>query len=106
MSKAGAILLCAIMLAGCFKPDPVVSAEYKWFIITDVKRPKHFRVQLKDAKTGWQYQKYWHVSKHCNRWREVRIGQKVYLREIVRQGANGNRYVSAMEGIRDVCPRY
>lgn len=103
--SAACLALNILALAGCEhrSTDPVVSKTEKWFIVTEVKRPKHFYVSFREEGTGFHYRRQY-VSKHCSAWDELKIGSRWKLVEVVRQGKNGK--YSTLEGVRgDFCDR-
>jgi len=72
------------MLAGCEVAE-VESRKVVTYKIVDIKRPKHFRVSLQD-ETGRVFKNV-SVSKHCNRWREVKLGSMINLTtDIMKRG--------------------
>jgi hypothetical protein len=52
-------------------------SEVRSFVLTRVYRPKHFRVNLRDQKTGRMKIEVY-VSKHCNSWRRTAVVGRVY----------------------------
>lgn len=85
-------------LTGCERAV-VESTKVVTYKIIDVKRPKHFRVSLQD-ETGRIYKKV-SVSKHCNRWREVKVGSTVRLTtDIMKRGED--RWIDIHA--RSICP--
>lgn len=99
------IALILFVLTGCERvpSDPVVSKTEKWFVVTKINQPKHFYVSFREEGTGYRFNDQY-VSKHCNYWRNLKIGSRWLLTEVVRQGPNG-RY-SELEGVRyDFCDK-
>lgn len=96
------IIATTIMLVGCEprKPDPIESSIRKVYEIVEVRRPKHFRVDIKDVETGRIY-KNKGISKHCNHWQKLKVGSRWYFTEVVYQGKD-MRYVE-IEGVKSLC---
>ena len=78
-----------------------VSRVPETFTIVDVNPPKHFRVIVMDYK-GDTYEV--NVSKHCNRWREVKIGSMVTLTRVTQRHDKGH-FSSYVTGGSHICPR-
>lgn len=96
------VLISVFLLTGCEprQPDTVESRIRKVYEIVDIRRPKHFRVDIKDVETGRIY-KNKGISKHCNHWQNLKVGSRWYFTEVVYQGKD-MRYVE-IEGIRSLC---
>lgn len=92
-------VLALLALMGCERApsDPVVSKAEKWFVVTEIHRPKHFYVGFREEGTNFQF-KHQYVSKHCNDWRKLKVGSRWKLVEVVRQGKNST--YSELEGVR------
>ena len=76
MKKILCLIFAVATLSGCEKAV-VESRKVVTYKIVDIYRPKHFRVSLED--TNGRVFKSVSVSKHCNRWREVKLGSIVNL---------------------------
>lgn len=96
------LILGVIFLTGCepHQPDVVESRIRKVYEIVEVRRPKHFRVDIKDVETGRIY-KNKSISKHCNHWPKLKVGSRWYFTEVIYQGKD-MRYVE-IEGVRSLC---
>lgn len=96
------LILGVIFLTGCepHQPDVVESRIRKVYEIVEVRRPKHFRVDIKDVETGRIY-KNKSISKHCNHWQKLKVGSRWYFTEVIYQGKD-MRYVE-IEGVRSLC---
>lgn len=82
----------------------VFSDTVKTYKLVSLKQPKHFRVTLQDIQTGKIYENV-NVSKHCNRWREVKIGGLWDIHEVVYVYPKAKIYQTRLEGVRTICPR-
>lgn len=83
------IVLVMGLFGACAEEKQEVSDEIRSFEIVKINPPKHFRVDLRDVKTGIVYRSVG-ISKHCNRYREVKLGSVVKLRmKQFEQGASG-----------------
>lgn len=100
------ILIC-VFLMSCEIPKEErhnVKYEFVECRLDAVNPPKHFYVDLTDIKTGIQY-KHVYMSKHCNNWRNLTIGDTVVLkREMWYNG--GNYYSSFFDLYSELCERY
>lgn len=92
------LLISSLVLTGCEK-TVVESQSIKSYTIIEIKRPKHFRVSLKD-KDGRVFKNVG-VSKHCNRWKEVQLGTVVELNTKILK--RGDERWQEME-TRSICP--
>lgn len=95
------MFFCAmlVLLTGCEK-TVVESQSIQTYTIVDIKRPKHFRISLKD-NTGRIFKDV-AVSKHCNRWREVKVGTVVQLNTMILKKAE-ERWMKIQA--QEICPR-
>lgn len=92
------------MLTGCdmFEQREITGSRVETFRITDIRQPKHFRVELQNVRTG---RKQWEsISKHCNRWREVKIGSLWDINVVDYKYPKSQRYGSYMTGTQTICP--
>lgn len=96
------LILSVIFITGCKPPQPdvVESRTRKVYEIVEVRRPKHFRVDIKDVETGRIY-KNKGISKHCNHWQKLKIGSRWHFTEVIYQGKDV-RYIE-IEGVRSLC---
>ena len=95
-------LIAGLLLAGCERqPDPVLSSTEKWYEVTEVKRPKHFRASFRD-ESGKQTPLL-SISKHCNVWERLHVGSRWLLTEVVRQGKNGP--YTELQGVKALCSK-
>lgn len=105
MNKFALALVVAgigLSLSGCEQRE-ITGSSVETFRITDIRQPKHFRVELQNVRTG---RKQWeNVSKHCNRWREVKIGSLWDITEVRYKYPESNRYGSYLAGTHAICPR-
>ncbi|AXF53074.1 MAG: putative lipoprotein [Caudoviricetes sp.] len=99
MKKLIVAACAALMLTGC---DQIVSekSEYRQYKIVEIKRPKHFRVVVRDMNTGTEHRV--SVSKHCNRWREVELYSETALMSTTYTYESGRVY-TYIQG-RSICP--
>lgn len=93
------------MLTGCdmFEQREITGSHVETFKIVDLRRPKHFSVELQNVRTGarhWQS-----VSKHCNRWNEVKIGSLWDINVVEYKYPKSQRYGSYLTGTNSICPR-
>lgn len=101
-SKLASIVLCStFLLTACEKPIST-TVETREYIVSNIKRPKHFRVDLTDAVTGQVYRDK-SISKHCNRWREVEDGSHFYLPTTLDRYEDNTYYFHI--DARSICPR-
>lgn len=98
-----AVIVAGVALAGCFERPVIHEQGYQEFEVVGIDRPKHFRVDLKRVVGGAVYKNV-SVSKHCNRWREVYIGQRFKLLETTYHYKESGRFSTHIEA-RPVCPR-
>lgn len=103
--KTKALLILTLMsllpLTGCQGRYSVESQSFKNYTIIGINRPKHFRVALQD-ESGRVFEKV-SVSKHCNRWREVKLGSVVSLNTVIMTNADGTDRWIDIEATR-ICP--
>lgn len=95
------MLALTVMLTGC-ESEKMISQETRTFEVTAVKRPKNFRVSLKDVENGRTYDRV-RVGKRCSRWREVKVGSRVQLTEATYLSESGKRRI-ALVNKRKLCP--
>lgn len=99
------LLLCAIVsLAACERSERPVfhSQQINVYDVVDIKSPKHFRVVLENVKTGERRQV--NVSKHCNRWRELKMGTRFQFKEVTYVYPTSQRFFSEIENVKSICP--
>lgn len=85
------------------------ATEIQEFRVTAVRRPhsgknsRPFRVSLESTKDGHAYTRI-RVARRCYSWRDVKVGQVVKLKEVVRHFSDGtvNRRIANIETI---CPK-
>lgn len=106
------IALASLALSGCLEGPEVYSVQQRQYEIVNIKQPKHFRVDLRDVDTNIIHRNV-SASKHCNRWREVYTGKRVFLTETTyRYPAYDKWYATRTESwssrinARSVCPGY
>lgn len=83
-------------------PAPTSTTEMRTFEVTEVKRPKHFRVSLRDVETGQNFSRL-HVSKRCHNWRKTKVGSQWQLPVTTRVYKDGSKRVSV--NARSLCQR-
>ena len=84
-----AIVLAMGLFGACAEEKQEISDEIRSFEIIKINPPKHFRVDLRDKETGVIHYGVG-ISKHCNRYREVKLNSTVRLRmKTFEQGASG-----------------
>jgi len=77
------ILFLIIILSSCngdrtYDPNTV---EIHTYTITHINRPKHFYLDLV-RDDGKKFKKFY-ISKHCNAWRDIKIGDTVKMTSYV-----------------------
>lgn len=55
--------------------------EWRDYKLLGLDEPKHFYIDVQDILTGKIY-KHVYVSKHCNEWRKLRIGETYKLKRV------------------------
>jgi hypothetical protein len=78
----------AALLVGCGEPPKEIARETRTFQLLSQRQPKHYAVQLKDVKTQEVFST--SVSKHCNNYRQNRIGDYYDLQVITYQTSKGS----------------
>ena len=89
-----------------YEPDAEVSRRSETFMLLGIDPPKHFYVDLKDARGDVRNHVY--VSKHCNSWKALAIGQTLVLDVVTyrRPERHGGRtYEKIQTGNNAVCPK-
>lgn len=95
---AGVMILCGLSFLGHMMyttkfvdgPRTVFSQERRTYEVVGIKRPKHFRLDLRDVVTGRVYENV-SVSTHCNAWEKLKMNSRwdmtttVYVYEISRR---------------------
>src|SRR5688500_9742296 len=80
-----------------------IQYEFRTYTLDKVYPPKHFYVDLTDIETGLLY-RHVYVSKHCNNWRNLTIGDTVVLkREMWNIG--GDSHSSFFDLYDELCNR-
>lgn len=100
MLKNLGVILAVLMLTGCEKPVSQVQ-QFGVFKVVEIKRPKHFRVVLENTETGTRHKV--GVSKHCNSWRELKLGTIFKFNTEVSTYADGSTYTYFFNKQR-ICP--
>lgn len=68
--------------------ENAIKCEYKKYVLTGLNQPKHFYVDLVEVDT-WEKYHHVYVSKHCNSWRELTLGDTLTLKRChYRNGGN------------------
>lgn len=93
-----------VALTGCDKPE-VFTDTVATYRVLSVNPPKHVYVDLQNVKTGQIY-RHQYVNKHCNRWREIKIGGLWNIHEVVYRYTESNRFTTKLVGLSTICPRY
>lgn len=98
------ILLAAaaiFAMTACKGPEPIRTVE-KTYEITDLKRPKHFLVTVRDVETG-QVNENLYVSKHCFEWGRLKVGSLWIFKETTYRWSDGSTYTEI--DASDLCNR-
>lgn len=96
--KALIFLTIVTFLIGCGECKHYEYVETRKFEILEINPPKHFKVSLRDVESDIVFEDI-SVSKHCNSWRELYVGQIVYLE--VGYYTTNNKYVAEILHIRE-----
>lgn len=81
MFKYISVIFVAFMLSGCdFLKYEVTSNKIKEYEVLLIKPPKNFYLDLKDIETGVIHKNVY-ISKYCNGWDNIRVGDKLYFEE-------------------------
>lgn len=81
----------------------VVKTEFKEYEVVGINPPKHFYLDLKDKKTGHLFN-HVYVSKHCNNWRNLKLGSVYSFKEVIYKfEKKPERYVKIETGGSDFC---
>ncbi len=99
MNKLICISFFLILLSGCDAAVVLKSVEKEYEVI-EIKRPKYFKVTLKDKVTGETYSRL-SVSKRCSSWNKLKIGDTLKFKEVTYRRAND--VYKRVEGIKDLC---
>lgn len=98
------ILLASLtLLTGCGFNDTIVSQKLKTYEVIDIKRPKHFKVSLRDVETN-QVFKMIRVSKRCSNWRNLKLGSHWQFTEVVKMKEDGSQYAQITD-VHTLCSR-
>lgn len=100
MLKYISLILVSIILSGCFERPVETERHRKLYEITEIKRPKHFRVTLKDVETGRIFANK-NISKHCNHWQKLKLNSRWYFDEVTYK--RGDSYYIEIEGVKQLC---
>jgi hypothetical protein len=98
-----AVMMAAtVFLSGCIEPKTVVDQKLKEYEIVGIKKPKRFKVDIRDVETGQVYFAQT-VSKRCNVWDKLQMGSKWKFTEITYKDKYGNLSyeVSGVTGLCD-----
>ena len=90
-----AVLACtALFLTACENEQPVkVENSTPIVEVTKVKRPKHFRVYVRNTETGDVFNL--SSNKHCSSWKKIKVGDRYRISQVKYTYADGrveNRY--------------
>lgn len=101
MKKLFAIVALTLPLAACNYVE--IDRTKENFTILSINPPKHVYVDVVDSN-GNEYTVY--VSKHCNNWREIKVGTEVTLVRVkYRDEKDGPiKDKVRVENKSDVCP--
>ncbi len=99
MNKLICISFFLILLSGCDAAVVLNSVEKEYEVI-EIKRPKYFKVTLKDKLTDEIYSRL-SVSKRCSSWDKLKIGDTLKFKEVTYRRAND--VYKEIEGVRDLC---
>ena len=98
------ILLASLtLLTGCGFNDEIVSQKLKTYEVIDVKRPKYFKVSLRDVETNQVFERL-RVSKRCSNWRNLKLGSRWQFTEVVKMKEDGSKY-SQINDVHTLCGR-
>lgn len=97
------ITLMAMLLPACDLIPQRVGAQAQRYEVISVRRPKRFRVDLRNVDTGEVFR---HVSvrKRCSNWRKTQVGSVWTLTEATYRDRNGKTF-HRVEGARALCQR-
>jgi len=103
MRWVGLFLLCmgAGVFSGC-SGETAVKTEERTFEITYIKPPQRFLVSLRDVETN-KTRELVHVAQWCGRWKEVKLGDRVTLRQVTYRSKNG-QVRQVLENTYSICP--
>lgn len=104
MNKRLIVLAAFLAIAGCSEPREVFSDTVATYRLLHVQPPKHVYVDLQNIKTGQVY-RHQYVNKHCNRWKELKIGSLWDIHEVVYRYPESNRFSTQLVGLYAICPR-
>lgn len=72
------LLVVAMLIVALTMERPtLVASDKKTFIVEALDPPKHVYADLRDDK-GMLFKRVY-VSKHCNRWQEIKLGSSIVL---------------------------
>lgn len=96
------VMAATVFLSGCVEPKKVVDQKLKEYDIVGIKKPKRFKVDIRDLETGQVYLAQT-VSKRCNVWDKLKLGSKWKFTEITYEDKYGNKSyeVSGVTGLCD-----
>lgn len=100
MLKYISLILMSIILSGCFERPVETERHRKVYEIIEIKRPKHFRVTLRDVETGRIFENK-NISKHCNHWQKLKLNSRWYFDEVTYK--RGDSYYMEIEGVKQLC---
>lgn len=78
----------ALFLTACQREQPVsVENLSQHVIVTDVKKPKHFRIYVRDTVSGEVFKL--RTTKHCSQWRNINVGDSYTINQVKYTYADG-----------------
>lgn len=101
MFKNIVAVLIFLSLLGCEFPKEIKRVE-KTYEVTEIKRPKRFKVSLKDIETGVVYEMV-SVSKRCGSWQKLKVGSQWKFDEITYQ--RGTEVYTKLGKVNELCKR-
>jgi hypothetical protein len=95
------IFLVCFSLLGCEFPKEIKRIE-KTYEVIEIKKPKRFKVSLKDIETGVVY-KMVSVSKRCSNWQKLKIGSQWKFDEVTYK--QGDSTYTEISKVNELCWR-
>lgn len=101
MLKNLVLVFSCIFLFGCELPKEIKRVP-KTYEVIEIKKPKRFKVSLKDTENGTIY-KMVRVSKRCSNWQKLKIGSKWQFDEVTYQ--YGDETYVEVDNVNELCYR-
>lgn len=78
----------ALFLTACEREKPISVENSNPIVeVTKVKRPKHFRVYVRNTETGDVFNL--QSNKHCNSWKNIKVGDRYKISRVKYTYADG-----------------